>query len=231
MFSFQIYYSAKGDLHDPKYDDLGKSVNLTMHDLHANGVCPMYRLSLYPTDDFIRLKSTTNPRNATIVAVSVVVFVSLLFLLYDYMVRQEFLERKNLLDAKRKFIRYVSHEVRTPLNAVVMGLSVLRAECSDDTTIMEAAVGISRDGDRGGEDEEVDNAIAAAAKAADRAELVEDLQTNALNAVEVLNDVLNYDKIERSSLKLEVTIVPIWQTIERTLFRIQIAGRKKTRSP
>lgn len=61
--------------------------------------------------------STGNAKNATIAALAIIMLISILFLIYDYFVRKEFLERHQLLEAKRRFIRYVSHEVRTPLNA------------------------------------------------------------------------------------------------------------------
>ena len=50
---------------------------------------------------------------------------STLFFLYDRCVRKEFDARKELFDAKRQFVRFVSHEVRTPLNSVSMGLTLM----------------------------------------------------------------------------------------------------------
>lgn len=136
--------SHDGDIHETEYDDYVVSANLTWNDLHEMGA-PMYKLSLCefislicinsclihsthiptlnniaqtdPTKCFIDSYSTGSPRVATISALSVILFICILFLLYDYYVRREFMERHQLLDAKRRFIRYVSHEVRTPLNA------------------------------------------------------------------------------------------------------------------
>ena len=64
----------------------------------------------------------------TIGAVMVIIFTSLAFLVYDALVRQEFHDAQAVLLAKRQFMRYVSHEVRTPLNTVVMGLQLLQQE-------------------------------------------------------------------------------------------------------
>ncbi|KAL7537802.1 hypothetical protein ACHAXR_008092 [Thalassiosira sp. AJA248-18] len=190
----------EGDIHQSNYDDYGVSTNLTWDDLHEMGA-PMYKLSLYPTDDFVKSYSTSNPINATITAVSIIVFISILFLLYDYYVRRAFLERHQLLEAKRRFIRFVSHEVRTPLNAVLiakrifslslhlhsttvmMGLNIIEAEMEPNTESLE---------------------------------LLREIQNSTESAVDVLNDVLLYDKIE-STLMLDISMVPIWQIIEHTL--------------
>ena len=49
-------------------------------------------------------------------AVCIMLFTSALFLLYDFFVRQEFLSKQLIMQAKRNYVRYVSHEVRL-LNA------------------------------------------------------------------------------------------------------------------
>jgi len=48
-----------------------------------------------------------------------------------------------------------------------------------------------------------------------------DILTNAHSAVSVLNDLLNYDKIERGTLQLELTVVQIWDLVERTVSEFQ----------
>ena len=92
---------------------------------------PMYELDLYPSDDFYRSYGTSNPTIATIGAIATIALTSLCFGLYDFFVRREFLAKKNLLEAKRQFMRFVSHEVRTPLNSVFMGLAVLQNELAE----------------------------------------------------------------------------------------------------
>jgi signal transduction histidine kinase len=59
---------------------------------------------------------------------------SVIFFLYDSCVRREFMIKKDLLESKRRFMRFVSHEVRTPLNAVRMGLNVLWHEMKTSPT-------------------------------------------------------------------------------------------------
>ncbi|KAL7546279.1 hypothetical protein ACHAWF_009622 [Thalassiosira exigua] len=190
-------HTQEGDIHQSEFDEYGVSTNLTWNDLHEMGA-PMYKLSLYPTDDFVKSYSTSNPMNATVAALTIVLFISLLFLLYDYFVRREFLERHQLLEAKRRFIRFVSHEVRTPLNAVLMGLNIIEAEMEE------------------GPQEE----------SSERMQLLRDIQNNTESAVEVLNDVLLYDKME-SALKLDMSMVPIWQVVERTLSEFKLPASRR----
>jgi len=192
----------EGDIHQAKYDEFGVHANLTWNDLHEMGA-PMYKLSLYPTDDFVKSYATGNPRNATMTALSIILFISFLFLLYDYFVRREFLERHQLLQAKRRFIRFVSHEVRTPLNAVLMGLSMIESEM--ELNDREELQGYNQE---------------------ERMAILREIQNSAESAVEVLNDVLLYDKVE-TSLKLELSLVPIWQVVEKTLSEFKLPALRR----
>ena len=105
-----LFCSQEGDVHQSKYDALSQSTNLTSMSSGRQKL-PFYSLSIYPTDEFIDSFSTNNPRDATICALFVIALVTILFFFYDYFVQREFHERKQVLDAKRRFIRYVSHEV------------------------------------------------------------------------------------------------------------------------
>ena len=117
--------SAEGDWHDPAHTHHEKSVQLTQSEKFGRG-STMYTLKLYPSSTFFEAYSTSNPRVATIGAVLIIAFTSFLFFLYDFFVQKEFLHNQHLLEAKRRFMRFVSHEVRTPLNAIVM----VRTSCA-----------------------------------------------------------------------------------------------------
>ncbi len=45
-------------------------------------------------------------------------------------------------------------------------------------------------------------------------ELSTEMMGNSESAVDVLNDLLNYDKIEMGTLRLEFGVVSIWETVE-----------------
>jgi signal transduction histidine kinase len=57
--------------------------------------------------------------------------------------------------------------------------------------------------------------------------LSEQLHSSADSAVDILNDLLNYDKIERGNLTLERTIIPIWALVERTVREFGLAASSK----
>lgn len=176
---------------------------------------------------------------ATVGAVCIMIFTSLLFFLYDFYVRREFNAKKHLLEAKRKFVRFVSHEVRTPLNTVCMGLTLMQEEIGD-------ALGYYNSNNSSSTSprpsttmpmitEAANNAaITNQDKLIEREDVVEwfnlahDVLNNAQSAVGVLNDLLNYDKIEMGALALELSVVPIWSMIEKTSKEFKFpAGNKK----
>jgi hypothetical protein len=164
---------------------------------------------------------------------------SLLFFLYDFFVRQEFHEKKSVLEAKRKFVRFVSHEVRTPLNSVCMGLKLLKEELSgalrakqrdsievklpltiaeNDRVAGKSSLSPSR-GSTGMRSGSVRNLSEHESFLMD---LSDEVMANAESAVDVLNDLLNYDKIETGTLTLEMTVVPILELISRTSEEFQM---------
>ena len=107
-------HSGRGDLHDVEYGKYRHEITLT-GDGFFGVTSTTYTLTIYPTSEFFDSYSTKNPLTATIGAVVIVCAVSLLFFLYDYFVRDEFNQKQAILEAKRAFMRFVSHEVRTPL--------------------------------------------------------------------------------------------------------------------
>mmetsp|Transcript_56410 Transcript_56410/g.136883 ORF Transcript_56410/g.136883 Transcript_56410/m.136883 type:complete len:469 (+) Transcript_56410:1690-3096(+) len=60
-------------------------------------------------------------------------------------------------------------------------------------------------------------------KLSDIVDVSSDILVNAHSAVDVLNDLLNYDKVESGTLSLELSTIPIWDLIEKTVaeFRTQ----------
>lgn len=114
---------GEGDYHDTKYDKYSECVELLNKSLYAEG-SPNLRLTLTPNDDFNAAYETNNPMLATVGTICAIVLTSIAFFLYDCFVRREFNAKQELLEARRTFMRFVSHEVRTPLNAVYMGLDL-----------------------------------------------------------------------------------------------------------
>lgn len=57
--------------------------------------------------------------------------------------------------------------------------------------------------------------------------LIEEMMTSSNVAVGVLNDFLNYDKIESKSLNLDISIVNIWNDLEQALSQFKISAESK----
>lgn len=98
-----------GDLHDPNYDEFAMSSEL-FDPASVGPESVTYQVTCYPNATFDAIYRTTNPLVAAIGAVLVILFTSSLFLLYDFFVRKEFNAKRDLLEAKRNFVRFVSHE-------------------------------------------------------------------------------------------------------------------------
>jgi len=225
-----------GDHHQRKYDDFRQSTLLGDPNFYTSD-SPTYRLSLYPNDAFFEVYSTNNPMTATIGIVCVIFFMSLLFFLYDFLVRREFLAKQELLAAKRSFMRFVSHEVRTPLNASCMGLTLIQLEIAKalgypsagelqnmvakekDTTTTTKTSTISKVNDQ--------QHLITNAAVIEWFCLSQEILKNTIDAVDVLSDVLNYDKIESGSLSLELAELPIWKVIEETIHEFNLTAKRK----
>lgn len=195
----------------PKYL---RQISLTGDGLFS-GTSAKYTLSICPTEEFFECYRTINPAVAAFGAAMCIFVTSLLFVLYDSYVRKEFNTKIELLEAKRKFVRFVSHEVRTPLNSVCMGLSLMLEEIG-------AALGPHLNDGKILRTRKVDKE-----NATEWLHLTREVMTNAQSSVDVLNDLLNYDKIEMGTLSLEYTVIPIWKLIEVTVSEFKLPAAAK----
>eukprot|EP01042_Synura_sphagnicola_P036670 gene36670-biopygen16917 len=93
------------------------------------------------------------------------------------------------------FIRYISHEMRTPLNTAFLGLKLL----SDD---------LRRDG-----------------SSADRLDTVKDVKESCDIAINILNELLVFDKLQTGLLHLESEHVAPWSFIQDTVKTFYIQAR------
>ena len=84
-----------------------------------------------------------------------------------------------ILQLKREFVRYVSHEIRSPLNVVHAGLELLRADLAA-AGVLPSFVG-----------------------------LLQDIYFASNTAIEILNEMLQYEHIDSGTFKLECAAVPM----------------------
>src|SRR5690348_1775049 len=105
---------------------------------------------------------------------------------------------QNALTMKSVFVRHVSHEIRTPLNTTVMGLELSKQELHPDKK------------DKRDESYLLD--------------LLSDLNCACNVAVEILNELLLYEKIDGGLVSLETSEQSAWDFVVDVLkvFRIQV---------
>ena len=207
-FSFHVS-SGEGILVDHDLDD-EVSTDLAFEDYFVNTTD--ITLSLYPTKAFYNDHQTQHTRAALFDSLVIIFMISLSFLTYDSCVRKVFTAKQDLLEAKRRFMRFVSHEVRTPLNAVCMGLDVLHHDMTG-RTCQPRSVGHLAEGYEATRGD---------------LELLEDVQSNAQTAVDVLNDMLNYDKVEHREMRLERSVIPLWHFIDNSFNEFRLPATKKS---
>lgn len=65
-------------------------------------------------------------------------------------------------------------------------------------------------------------------KILDCVQLAHEIQSQANSAVDVLNDLLNYDKIENGTLCVEFAFAPVWNLIQRVLKEFTLPAVKKS---
>ena len=220
-YTFIINYGksmllGEGDLHDASYDRYKISATITAVENNLSPVS-VYTLTVYPSDTFFDVKS---PWPIAIGFVTVIIICTAIFFLYDCLMRNEARQRKVIMEMKRCFVRFVSHEIRTPLNTVCLGLELLRADLNptlNDEADMEPEGTIPHN-----------RMVPENEKLLNLSNLVDEIVENSNNAVGILNDLLNYDKIEQGTFNLEVTDVPIWDVISKTISSFDIEAKKRS---
>lgn len=111
--------------------------------------------------------------------------------------------------------------MRTPLNAVCLGLSLLQEEIAKSLdyasvkAVEETIVTLDEEG-KDVPDQKFEWFT-----------LSNEILGNTQHAVEVLNDLLNYDKIESGTFSLELVKLSIWKLIETSVAEFRLAARKK----
>ena len=183
---------GEGDQHDRNYDDTRHSFLLNI--TGAGDV--EYRVSMYATNSYYRGFRDESPIYASVIGGAIVVVTSLLFFLYDFFLSRTARENEVILSTKRAFVRYISHEIRTPLNTVNVGLKVLSQEVGT----------LSQTGREGqGSFEDSKKVLLT---------LVNEIADSSDAAVDVLNDLINYDKICMGTMILETHVVDFCTLVE-----------------
>eukprot|EP00977_Amphora_coffeiformis_P023630 scaffold13866_cov175-Amphora_coffeaeformis.AAC.1 len=194
------------DQHDTKYEAFARSVVLTDFLETSASTSATYTLTVYPTSEMFNTFTTSSPLFVSVGFFAVICVCAALFGVYDYLMRHEAHERKLVLDMKRRFVRFISHEIRTPLNTVCMGLDLLASELRNKM----------KKTDQSKDDEDFLQSV------------LVDVKDNANVAVSILSDLLDYDKLETGTFRVEMKQVRIWDLIRKTVnqFNVQAVNRK-----
>ena len=126
------HFKGLGDVHDSHRNRYARQSNV-LEDLQHEILTDMskFTVTFYPTCDY-ETKFNSNFRWIFCFgSVIIITFVTIVFIAYDYAITRFTNEQKIILEMKRQFVRFISHEVRTPLNAVSMaGDLLLEQVCS-----------------------------------------------------------------------------------------------------
>ena len=206
-------FKGFGDLHEQKFSKykiksgaLSPSLNAADENSHW--------LTLYPTQEFHDAYHNDSPLLQALGLVAVFVLCAFLFYIYDLLMKREFSRRQAVLDTKRRFVRFISHEIRTPLNTVRLGLKLFEEELN---RLLEKVDRIPP----------AELSVVTKSTLTMWKGLTEEILESSDSAVEVLDDLLNYDKIEIGTLRLEFGLIDMRELMMRSAALMQPHATQK----
>mmetsp|Transcript_24811 Transcript_24811/g.41455 ORF Transcript_24811/g.41455 Transcript_24811/m.41455 type:complete len:1156 (+) Transcript_24811:410-3877(+) len=214
-------YVGVGDLHSHSYSSYRQQFVIETIRVHAIGLGNEvsqdtgYTVTFYPRDDFANQYLSNTPLTVAILFVCIILCCSVCFFVYDSLISQEFVRKQAVLDTKRRFVRFISHEVRTPLNTMRLGLKLFEVE------LEKAVAGLANTASEEGSKMMLMDMFS------EWTQLVSDITENSESAVQVLDDILSYDKVEMGTLKLELSMVNIHKLIFRDCSVMEIQAKQK----
>jgi hypothetical protein len=197
-----------GDHHNSNYNEMAKSILFTSR--FVNSKSAQYRIIIYPTASFCDYYHSSGPILVLVGLVCMMFITSVLFGLYDYFMKSESLLRKFLLESKRLFVRFISHELRTPLNAVSLGLSLVEDDLNSLISHPKYSKSLNP---------EVVQQLKFCVQS------IRDTNDNTNTAIVVLNDMLQYDKIESNSLQCECIETDIWDIVRHACHELSLQAK------
>jgi signal transduction histidine kinase len=257
-----------------------------------------YKLKFIPHVEFYNQYHSWLPLIACVACLLIISIISIIFSLFDFFTKREAAKNVALLDSKRIFVRFISHEIRSPLNTIVLGLEVLKEKIfqlqqtkllprgsgkmtspATDASLDCVLVGRGGDGEgviegreekRGrlldpsrtlhhsplpnivelisdispsesnssslkapqsttGDNSPLDgmDVPTASAEYLECLEIIEELNENSEAAVVVLNDLINYDKIELKTFTIEKKEINLAKLIEKTKNSLYSQAKQK----
>jgi hypothetical protein len=115
--------TLKHKLGDSKCETKSHCISLNFFD----GISTYY-MWVRKTEHFDNQYRTAGPVIASVIFSVMILLLSTIFFAYDMLVNKEILQKDIVLRTKQLFVRYISHEIRTPINTIHIGLSLLMTE-------------------------------------------------------------------------------------------------------
>lgn len=173
-----------------------------------------FKITVCPTRSYYKDYITSYPMDVCICAVFLIAFTACAVVLYSKLVRDresKLIEAANLaftsaasrdavMLAKKSYVRYISHEMRTPLNSIFMGLKLLEIE-------------LVKQADTPGH--------------IDRLDTLRDVSKSCDLVLSILNDLLNYDKLEVGDMKLDKKSICLLPFIVESVNSLVLQGKNK----
>ena len=140
--------------------------------------------------------------------------------------------KEQQLQNRLNLTRYISHEMRSPLNSAFMGLQLLRKDIQGSLVAAREGLGVVRKAARSSNlDTTVKEKIQTALKSTitQGEELLSTcalVQESASVALETLNDMLTFDKMDENKLVLEPEDLNVWNFVNDTVRPFRINAMK-----
>ena len=189
-----------GDLHDSRYSKITNE--FTISQLQG----PSFTVTLYMTRSWQERYSTYGPILSSVASVFVICFTAVLVIMYDRLMTKDLVEKEQVLVLKRDFVRYISHEIRTPMNTVHLGLSVLKDEMSSSISVSP-------------------HDSSETAELRGWVDLIVDIEDSTAIAINILSDLINYDKVTLGQLKLEMSLFMVIPLLLQAVKPFMVHGR------
>ncbi|KAJ1428086.1 hypothetical protein B484DRAFT_70768 [Ochromonadaceae sp. CCMP2298] len=227
VFTFRMdkgktLFKSVGDTHGGRY----KELKYVVSDMVISGT-DTFTLEFYPQQEFMDDFQTVWPALYATCAALLILLCAFIFVLYDLSMRGKANRTSIVLDTKRRFVRFISHEIRTPLNTVNMGLTLFNLELDTIRDVVMQMVGQIQVQEQSGDTtlEVVQKFLLG--KIDELRSIVKDVTTSTDAAVDTLNDMLNYDKMESGIFVLEFAFVTVGEVLQRSMAAFLLLARDK----
>lgn len=167
-----------------------------------------YAISLAKTSEFVSQYRTWGPLIACILSVSISLFTSFIFTLYDMVMNRQSREKDIIMETKRLFVRYISHEIRTPLNTVHLGLQVLREEM---LSLLD----------------NIENIDQVKSCMIEWTDFMSEIDNSTEDAITVVSDLLDFDKLSTGMLSMESAVHDIWKLVNDTVLPFHVQAKSR----